>query len=94
MSLIGLDQRWASVPYDLGIAADRRMSAETPPNAERFLWGAHQLAHHSVGKRNPKLPDNRDRREAGRKNTTMETTTRKTTTQAGAPIEAQAKSQP
>jgi hypothetical protein len=84
-----LDQRWASVPYDLGITADRRMSAETPPNADRFLWGAHQRAHHSVGKRNPKLPDNRNRREAGK-----ETTTRETTTQATPQIEAQAKSQP
>jgi len=60
-----LDQRWPGVPYDVSVDAHARMSAEAPPNADRFLWGAHQMAHHAVGKRNPKLSDIRTRREAG-----------------------------
>jgi len=50
-----LDRRWFSVPYEVGVAAHSQMSAETPPNAGRFLWGAHQRAPHSVGKPNSKL---------------------------------------
>jgi hypothetical protein len=38
-----LASRWASVPYKAGVAADIRMRAETPPNADRFTRAAHYL---------------------------------------------------
>jgi hypothetical protein len=36
-----LESRWDSVPYEAGIAAQIRMAAETPPNADRFTRAAH-----------------------------------------------------
>jgi hypothetical protein len=59
-----LDRRWFSVPYEVGVAAHSQMSAETPPNAGRFLWGAHQRAPHSVGKPNPELRKAKAKHEA------------------------------
>jgi len=43
-----LESRWQSVPYDVGIAAQLRMPAETPPDADRFIRAAHHYAHHSL----------------------------------------------
>jgi hypothetical protein len=43
-----LRSRWQSVPYDVGIAAQMRMPAETPPNADCFTRWAHHYAHHSL----------------------------------------------
>ena len=40
-----LGSRWHTVPYDAGIAAHRRMAADTPSNANRFAFIAHHLAH-------------------------------------------------
>jgi hypothetical protein len=42
------------------------MSAETPPNADRFLRTAYHQAHHSAGKPNSKLREARTRHEAER----------------------------
>ena len=39
-----LESRWDSVPYEAGIAAQIRMAAETPPNADRFTRAAHYYA--------------------------------------------------
>src|SRR6476660_2191923 len=36
-----LESRWHSVPYEAAIAAQIRMAAEIPPNADRFTRGAH-----------------------------------------------------
>ena len=43
-----LQGRWHSVPYDIGVDAQFRMVAETPPNADRFTRAAHNYAHHSL----------------------------------------------
>ena len=50
-----LDQRWFGVPYDVSIAARERMSAETPPNADRFVRTAYHQPPHSAGKPNSEL---------------------------------------
>jgi hypothetical protein len=42
-----LQSRAQSIPYDAGVAAYERMLAETPPNADRFMRGAHHYPHHS-----------------------------------------------
>jgi hypothetical protein len=39
-----LESRWYSVPYEAGIAAEIRMAAETPPNADRFTRAAHNYS--------------------------------------------------
>jgi hypothetical protein len=38
--------------------------AETPPDADRFLWSAHHRVRHALGKRNPKLLDSRAQNQA------------------------------
>ena len=43
-----LASRWPSVSYEAGVAAQIRMLAETPPNADRFTRAAHHFAHHSI----------------------------------------------
>jgi hypothetical protein len=59
-----LQSRWQSVPYDVGLAAQYRMLAETPPNADRFLRSAHNYAHHSLCLHDPKNQKTRARRDA------------------------------
>jgi hypothetical protein len=49
-----LESWWTTVPYDVGVAAQIRMSTETPPNADRFLRMAHHYAHHSLCLHDPK----------------------------------------
>jgi hypothetical protein len=49
-----LQKRWTSVPYDVGHAAEMRMLAETPPNADRFTRLAHHYGHHSLCLHDPK----------------------------------------
>jgi hypothetical protein len=61
-----LHQRQFSVPYDVSIAARERMSAETPPNADRFVRTAYHQPPHSAGKPNSKLREARARHQAER----------------------------
>ncbi len=49
-----LQSRWQSVPYDVGVAAQMRMAAETPPNANGFTFGAHHYAPDSLCLHDPK----------------------------------------
>lgn len=56
--------RWQSVPYDVGVAAQYRMLAETPPDADSFTRGAHNYAHHSLCLHDPKNQKTRARRNA------------------------------
>ena len=50
-----LESRWDSVPYEAGIAAQIRMAAETPPNADRFTRQAHNYPPCSLCLHNPKV---------------------------------------
>jgi hypothetical protein len=50
-----LESRWYSVPYEAGIAAQIRMAAETPPNADRFTRAAHNYSPCSLCLHNPKI---------------------------------------
>jgi hypothetical protein len=59
-----LHQRQFSVPYDVSIAARERMSADTPPNADRFVRTAYHQPPHSAGKPNSKLREARAMHEA------------------------------
>jgi len=43
-----LSNRWPSVSYEAGVAAQIRMRAETPPNADRFTRAAHYFAYYSI----------------------------------------------
>ncbi len=42
-----LRTRWTNVPYDVGVAAQRRMVTEIPPKADPFARMAHYYAYHS-----------------------------------------------
>ena len=59
-----LESRWQSVPYDVGVAAQLRMAAETPPDADRFMRGAHNYAHHSLCLHDPKNQKTRAKTQA------------------------------
>ncbi len=48
-----LESRCWSVPYDVGVAAQERMVAQTPSNADDFTWQAHRFAHTSLCLHNP-----------------------------------------
>jgi hypothetical protein len=50
-----LESRWDGVPYETGIAAQIRMAAETPPNADRFTRQAHNYPPCSLCLHNPKI---------------------------------------
>jgi hypothetical protein len=50
-----LESCWYSVPYEAGIAAQIRMAAETPPNADRFTRQAHNYPPCSLCLHNPKI---------------------------------------
>jgi hypothetical protein len=60
-----LQSRWQSVPYDVGVAAQIRMAAETPANADRFMRMAHHYAHHSLCLHDPKNQKTRAEAQAG-----------------------------
>jgi hypothetical protein len=49
-----LQSRRHSVSYDVGVGAHRRMIAETPPDADRFIRMAHYYPHTSLCLHNPK----------------------------------------
>jgi hypothetical protein len=42
-----LGSRWQSVPDAIGLAAHKRMIADTPPNADRFTHDAHHCPYSS-----------------------------------------------
>src|SRR5579871_4084813 len=66
-----LDTRRVTIPYDADITAQRRMSAETPRTADRFLRNAYHQAPSSAGRRNPRLREARARKQAGREATSL-----------------------
>ncbi len=49
-----LQSRCRSVPYDVSIAAELRMDAEAPPNADSFTRGAHHYGPTSLCLHDPK----------------------------------------
>jgi hypothetical protein len=59
-----LQNRWYSVPYDVGVAAQFRMTAETPPNADSFMRLVHNYAHHSLCLHGSKNQTRRAKNEA------------------------------
>src|SRR5580658_5844558 len=59
-----LQSRCWSVPYDIGVAAQIRMLAELPPNADRFAQSAHRQAHSSLCLHDPKNQKRRAKTEA------------------------------
>jgi hypothetical protein len=59
-----LQSRWQSVPYDVGIATFYRMIEATPPDADRFMRGAHHYAHYSLCLHDPKNQKFRGKKEA------------------------------
>jgi hypothetical protein len=48
----------------VGVAAQIRMLAELPPNADRFAQSAHRQAHHSLCLHDPKNQKRRAKTEA------------------------------
>ncbi len=59
-----LQSRCWNVPYDVRIAAQIRMDAEAPPNADRFTRGAHHYGPTSLCLHDPKNQKTRAKRSS------------------------------
>jgi hypothetical protein len=59
-----LRSRWQSVSHEAGVAAHERMTAGTPPDADRFARMAHHYPHHSLCLHDPKNQKTRAKTES------------------------------